>query len=378
MMKRINIVLHYVLLLFSLFGCTMDISQPASATPVSEVLSASPTPAATAGTNTAQSPSQTIPITWANLNLNGRLVYNTVSQDSSGIFSPRIQMLDLATGEIDTIYTGEGGSWIYYLSVSPDAKQLLMSYLPPVPPGGESNTSLNILSLDQALPPQTLFTPPTPDDRYIQVEWAPDGKYIYLVHYNHKDQPADEPFPSYDISRMAYSGGQPEKILEHAFWPRVSADSSRLVYVTLDPVSGLNKLFFAVADGFNSQEIMISGLPAEIIDAPIFAPDGQSILFSAPTPAQAYQPNWLDRLMGIHVAKAHNVPSDWWSVPISGGMVNRLTQIQTIKLFASISPDHNHIASVSGEGIFVMNADGSNLQQLVFDPGVTGVVNWIP
>jgi hypothetical protein len=378
MLKRISTAILHILLLFSLFGCTMDVSQPMSATPLSEDFPPTPTADATAGTDATQSPSQTIPITWTNLNLTGRLVYNTVSQDSNGIFAPKIEMLDLATGEIKTIYAGEGGSWIYYLCVSPDAKQLLVSYLPPAPPGGEANTSLYILSIDQTLPPQILFAPPTPEDRYIQMEWSPDGQYIYLVHYNHKDQPADEPYPRYDISRMAYPGGKPEKILEQAFWPRLSADSSRIVYITLDPVSGLNKLFVAVADGRDAQEISLSGLPDQIIDAPIFAPDGQSILFSAPTPVQGYQPNWLDRLMGIRVAKAHNVPSDWWSVPISGGTVTRLTQIQTIKLFASISPDGKHIASVSGEGILVMDPDGTNLQQLLFDPGVSSVVNWIP
>ena len=378
MLKRISTVILHVLLLFSLFGCTMDVSQPKSATPLSEDFPSTQPADATAVTNATQSPSQSIPLTWANLSLSGRLVYSTVSQDSNGVFAPKIQMLDLTTGEIRTIYAGEGGSWIYYLSVSPDGKQLIMSYLPPAPPGGEANTSLYILSIDQVLPPKILFTPPTLYDRYIQMEWSPDGQYIYLVHYNHEDQPADEPYPRYDISRMAYPDGKPEKILERAFWPRLSPDSSRLVYVTLDPVSGLNKLFVAVADGLNAQEIMISGLPAEIIDAPIFAPDGQSILFSAPTPVQAYQPNWLDRLMGIRVAKAHNVPSDWWSVSISGGTVTRLTHIQTIKLFASISPDGKYIASVSGEGILVMNPDGTNLQQLLFDPGISSVVNWIP
>ena len=142
MLKKINPVILHVILLLGLFGCTMDVSQPPTAIPVSEVVSASPTPDATAGTEPTQSASQTIPITWANLNLNGRLVYNTVSQDNSGVFSPRIQMLDLATGEIKTIYAGEAGSWIYYLSVSPDSKQLAISYLPPAPPGDESNTSL--------------------------------------------------------------------------------------------------------------------------------------------------------------------------------------------------------------------------------------------
>jgi hypothetical protein len=97
-----------------------------------------------------------------------------------------------------------------------------------------------------------------------------------------------------------------------------------------------------------------------------------------PSPAQSYQPNLLERFMGIQVAKAHDVPSDWWSVPISGGTPTQLTSIQTINLFASISPDQQHVASLSGDGIFVMNLDGSNLTQLVSDPGVHGTVSWIP
>lgn len=287
-------------------------------------------------------------------------------------------MLDLATGELKTIFAATQDAWIYYLTVSPDAKQLIMSYTPPSQPGAESTTSLYVLSLEEEAAPQILFTPPTPYDRYTQVEWSPDGQYIYFVSYNHNIQPADQPYPDFHIFRMAYPGGQPEKIIEHAFWPRVSSDSSRLVYISLDPVSGTNQLFLANADGSNPQEILLSGIPAEIIDAPIFSPDGQSILFSAPIPVQSYQPHWLDLIMGVQMAKAHNVPSDWWSVPISGGTVTRLTQLQTIKLFASISPDKEHIASLSGEGIFVMDPDGSSVTQLLLDPGISSPVNWIP
>lgn len=176
---------------------------------------------------------------------------------------------------------------------------------------------------------------------------------------------------------MAYPGGQPEKILDHAFWPRVSPDSTKLVYVTIDPGSGANQLFIANADGSNPQEIKFSGAP-QIMDAPIFSPDGSSILFSAPSPIQAYEPTWWDRLMGVQIAKAHDVSSDWWSVPVAGGAATRLTQLQTIRLFASISPDKKYMASMSGEGILVMGLDGSSIRQLFFDPGVYSVVNWIP
>ena len=371
-MKRFFSKSLYALALVSLLGCTMELNQPGTANPPSGVGSLSPTSVAPDASGAA--PSSTIHVTWADLNLSGRLVYSTVS-NASGVYTSRIQMLDLVTGGINTVFTVTGNAWIYYLTVSPDSKQLIMSYAPPSEPGSISSTSLYVLPLEGADSPQLLFTPPSPVDRFIQVEWSPDGKYVYFVHYNPEGQSSDQATPAYQISRMAFPGGQPEKIFDHAFWARVSPDSSKLVYVSAEPGSVTNKLFVANADGTDPREVVFSA-PPQIIDAPLFSPDGRSILYSAPSPAQSYQPNLLDRLMGIQVVKAHNIPSDWWSVPVTGGAPTRLTQIQTIKLFASISPDQTRIASVSGEGIFVMDLDGANLRQLLFDPGVSSTVSW--
>ena len=363
-MKKILRLLFTTLTIFSLLGCTMDVSQPPSATPFS-VNDITPT------SNSA------VTVPWAELHLSGRLVYSTVSAED-GVYLSRIKVLDLADGSIKTIYTSEGNGWIYYLTVSPDAKQVIMSYTTPPQAGSESLSSLYVLPLEENASPQIVVAPRTSFDRYIQVEWSSDGSHVYYAYYNQNEQAAGQAFPDYQIFSMAYPDGGQEKILDHAFWPRSSPDSSRLVYIMLDPISGLNKLFVANADGSNPQEVQVSGLPAEIMDAPIFSPDGQSLLFSAPVPPQAHQQNWLDRLMGVQNVRAHDVPSDWWSVSISGGEATRLTQIQTIKLFASISPDGKHIASLSGEGIFVMDPDGSNLTRLLLDPEVSGVVNWIP
>jgi Tol biopolymer transport system component len=151
------------------------------------------------------------------------------------------------------------------------------------------------------------------------------------------------------------------------------------VYVSFDPVSGFNQLFVANADGSDPQAIVLDGsLASEIFDAPMFSPDRQAVLFSAPSPVQAHQLNWLDRLMGVQVASAHNVPSDWWSVSLTGGTPKRLTYLQAFKLFASLSPDKKYIASLSGDGIFVMDVDGSNLTQLLNDPKVSSTLNWLP
>jgi len=377
MKKRFSLTIYYLLVL-CLNSCSINLNPPAIPTPFSEATS----PSSTGDISAHATPSAlttTIPITWAGLNLTGSLVY--ISPPSAGdvSFFISIETLDLTTGEIMPIFTTSGDDWIFYVSVSPDAEHLVMSYTPPAQPGSVSNRALYIMPLDGTVPPQPLFTPATPDDHYVQAEWSPDGEYIYYAHYNSNDPVDAQLNPAYDIFRMSYPDGQSEKIVDHGFWPRLSSDAAKLVYVSIEPVSGLNELFIANADGSNPQKITLSGSDApEVIDAPIFSPDGQSVLFSAPPPLQAYQPNWLEKFMGIQVAKAHNVPSDWWSVPVTGGAPTRLTQIQTINLFASSSPDKKHIASVSGEGLFVMDLDGSNLTRLLFNSGVSGTVSWIP
>ena len=366
-MKKLSTALFCGIFIASLLGCVVDINQPVSTPLVVETVQPEIIP-------TLNPNSTTVPVTWTDLNLSGRLVYSTVSSEGD-TFTSKICALDLTTGEIKTIFTVIGTAWIYYLSAAPDAQQLVMSYTP----ASGANTELYSLSLDGVTAPQRLIDASTIYNRYIQTEWSPDGRTIYFVYYNPQSQTSDQRFPNYEVFRLSYPGGQPEQILEHAWWLRVSPDSSRIVYVSFDPITGANQLFVANADGSAPQAITLDGpLAAEIIDAPMFSPDGQAILFSAASPIQAYQLNWLERLMGVRIASAHNVPSDWWSVSLTGGTPTRLTNLQTIKLFASIAPDKKHIASLSGNGIFVMDADGSNLTQLLNDPNVSSTLNWLP
>ena len=360
-----------MLFVLTVCSCSIEINQTTESTPPPSAETASAT------SSTSVLPATHVPITWADLKLSGKLVYlSSAMETNSSIAS--IRQLDLATGDISITFKAPPGAWIYYATISPDAKQLIMSYQPPPGPNSVSNRILYSMPLDASAPPQPLLMPPTLEDHYTQVEWSPDGKSVYYVHYNHNES-GGKFYEVYEIFRMAYPKGVPEKILDRAFWPRISADSTKLVYVSLDPASGLNELFTAQVDGSNPQKINFTGpwIP-DIIDAPIFSPDGQSILFSAPGPSQSRQRNWVEKLMGIQVAKAHSIPSDWWSVPLSGGAPTRLTNIQTINLFASRLPDNKHIVSVSGDGLFVMNLDGSNLTQLVTDSGVHGTVRWIP
>ena len=368
-----NKTLHWTLFLALLVSsCSVEVNQPVTTASTPRLESSPPT------SSTSSFPTTHTPVLWADLHLTGKLAYLSSTTEGTNLIA-NIQILNLTTGDISTIFSAPAGAWIYYMAVSPDAKNMVLSYIPSSQGGSLSSRDLYIMPLDATAPPRLLFAPLSPADRYVQAEWSPDGKFVYYVHYNDNDKPDDQLNPPYDILRMNYPAGQSEKIADRAFWPRLSFDSTKLVYISLTPGTGLNELFIANADGSNPQKVNFSGpwIP-DIIDAPIFSPDGQSILFSAPGPSQSYQPNWFESVMGIQVAKAHSIPSDWWSVSIAGGAPTQLTKLQTINLFASLSPDQKHVASVSGDGLFVMDLDGSNLTRLLSDSGVHGTVSWIP
>ena len=359
--------LFTLFILVSLMGCTVSLDQTQPPALTEAVAEQSP------------NPDRQIPVTWENLKLTGRLVFIHINPSDFSI-APRIQALDLGTGKISTLFESGSGGWIYYLSASPDGKQLVISYVPPSTGNAKVSQALYTIPVDGSSAPRILVSPPTPGDQYIQAEWSPDGKYIYYVHVN-QQQPLKpgQLLPIYTLSRISIPEGVQEQIADNAFWPRLSVDASRMVYISSDPFSAKNQLYIANADGSDARDVGISGSwKPDIKDAPLLSPDNQTIIFSAPISPAAYQPNWLDRLMGVMSVQAHSVPSDWWAISSNGGVLTRLTKIQTVNLFASLAPDKAHIASLSGDGIFVMKLDGSGLTQILLDKGVFGALTWIP
>jgi Tol biopolymer transport system component len=373
----------FLFLIFSLVisSCAIEVDQPPVATQAPtlvSVTSLAPSTESAPETNTVAKTQ--IPVTWADLGLTGRLVYiNGIVVDN--VFNLQVQVLDLLTGEITTVFDAPKYSWIYYVTVSPDNEQIIMSYSPP-PGDNPVDQDIYTMPLDGSQPLQLLFTPPTKEDDYIEVEYSPDSKYVYVTHVNYHIPPTEgQIYPLFTIYRKALPDGELELIAEKAYWPRISPDSSQITYVTVDLFTRGNKLFVADADGENAREVEITGprLP-DIKDAPLFSADGQSIIFSAEVPVQSYKPTWLDKFLGVSIAKAHsNVPSDWWSIPVTGGVMTQLTNIQSMGLFGSLSPDQQFLASYSLNGIFVMKTDGTQLTQLLPNPqSLPGTVCWIP
>jgi Tol biopolymer transport system component len=354
---------------FVISSCTIDINQPSAPIPSSK---GNITPQTA---NSTLSPLTTIlPVTWGNLNLSGKLVYpSAVFQNQS--VSMGIRLLDLMTGNVTTIFQAPDGGWVDAIAISPDNKQMILSYAPPIntPYGG--TRALYSLPVDGFGSLQLLFAPASKYDQYYQPEWSPDGTFLYFTHLNNSQGSV-----TYDIWRLPYPSGKPEKLADNASWPRDSEDGARLVYVSINPGTGVNRIVLANADGTDAHKIPLKGSSTSIIDAPMFSADNQSILFSAPNLGQSSVPGLIPVRLNLSGSLANgSIPSDWWSVPVTGGKIKQLTNIRSLALFGNYSPDKKYIALYSADGIFVMNPDGSGITVLVDQVGqIGGTVSWIP
>jgi Tol biopolymer transport system component len=386
-MKKVSLLCGSLMLILALSSCSGQLDRepaPTSTLQLNLNTTSEPDPVPDPGELPTVIPTNAgkIPVTWSNLHLQGKLFYNFGAVDQQNNYIVQIQSLDLATGDINVIYRAIPDAWIYYISASPGAKAIVMSYSPPLQSDPHVVQALYGMPWGSSQPPQLLFLPPTREDEYTQAEWSPDGTYIYYTYVNYlSPNDPNRLYPQYKIFRMKYpQEGQPKLIADKAYWPRLSSDGLHLVYVSLDPSSGEEHLKVADGDGGNAKDVALFGpyIPQDKT-TPFFSPDGKSILFSGSVPDRSYRPEWYERILGMENVHADGQPSDWWSVPVGGGEVTRLTHLYAAYLYGSPSPDGKHVVSYGGNQMFVMNPDGS--EQTVLISGLFGfnaTLSWIP
>jgi Tol biopolymer transport system component len=326
------------------------------------------------------------PAGWVNLGLAGRLQY-TLGKDG-------IRQLDLATGETRDVFVPVANTWLTSAATSPDGSQLAVAYAPP-PPTGVAQlgyTGIYVLPGDCAERDgactvddlEGLVTQVNPHEAYFSPTWSADGQTLYFAHFTPSQGDSNTPF-KYTLERKSLPDGQPEILVENAIWPALSADGSQIAYVWFDPEDYSNDLFIASADGSN-QRVLVDPTLFEAVDAPFFSADSEYVIFSAvgdgtgAPPATPASAGWLDRLLGARTAyaapEAHNVPSDWWRVPVAGGAPERLSQIFDTGLYGDAGPNDEWFTFISASGLYVMPPDGGDVTRLARVAG-GGTVEWL-
>ncbi len=332
---------------------------------------------------TTPPPTATLPgpqgVAWASLGAQGHLL---IDQQVQGI-----SMLDLVAGQLTNLFAPHDPSadWTNAASMSPDGTQVVMAYAP-APKDGDVQygyTSLFILPVDGSTAPVAFRRPSSSEESYFDPSWSPTGDsivYAHLVHFSIPNTTPQQYGFKYTIERAGYPDGQVRVLADNGFWPRPSPDGKQLVYISIDTTSGATAPVVCNADGTDPRVIPT---PAEFqtVDAPLFTPDGQALLLSVVTQGlsdtgPAPIGGWWDRLLGVQAAEAHNVPSDWWMVPLDGSDSTQLTNVNDVGLYGSFSPEGSFLAYGSQTGLYVGKADATGFVQVDDLAGVL-TVDWV-
>jgi Tol biopolymer transport system component len=134
---------------------------------------------------------------------------------------------------------------------------------------------------------------------------------------------------------------------------RVSTDGSQIAYVAISSVfsaNGPNQLFLANADGTNAHAASLSGLEWKhnIIDAPLFLPDGKTILFSSPVQRKSSLPGLVDTITGVVDAEYAFNRSDF--------LENNTARTKTIRAALQIEYYRKADSVISQERSWILDA----------------------
>lgn len=309
------------------------------------------------------------PPAWADLGIEGQLYYPAFLQEQQNLLR-----LDLETGEQVTIFDPPENAWLSDAAVSPDGRQIVIAYGPP-PEAGQVQfgfTDLYLMSSDGTEEPMPLLEREQASETYYNVSW-PLEDYIYYAHFAPSTDDLGSIVYVSQVERYHIPSGESEVLVQAAAWPRLSPDGTKMAYVTDN-----NEFTISDADGSNPRvlELPTDRFPA--VDAPLFSPDGETIYFSvAAVEVQPVRSLW-DFLMGVKIAEAHNVPSDWWRMPVDGSEApQQLTNIFEIGMYGDFGPDGEYVAFITSTGVFVMQSDGTGVFRLR-NIAATGTVNWVP
>lgn len=310
---------------------------------------------------------------YAELGLEGKLTFLAYTGSKQAMLA-----FDIATGDLYPIFAAPENAWILAASFPPDRSDIVMAYAPPPEGIGTQSGYTDLYRLPAgSSEPVPLLERTEEVESYFTSFYGGDGRYVFYSWF-FTDPSVDYGFRYY-INRLEVEGGEWETVVEDAFWQTLTRDGRYLAYVTLDPNAAADDpAELRVLDLETGEEFAVLDPEAfPTVDAPFFSPDGRYLYFSAVSESTGSL-SWFDKLLGVQVASAHNVPSDWWRVDLQTKETTRITEILDLGMFGVFSPDGSRIAFISSTGLWVMNEDGSDLLQLIDSSSFYGNLEWTP
>ena len=230
----------------------------------------------------------------------------------------------------------------------------------------DGNWEIYVMDVDGGNP-RNLTNNPS-DDR--DPSWSPDGKRI--VFFSNRDGHAIDGRPTSEIYVMDADGGNPQNLTNDPNddrFPSWSPDGKRIAFVSdRDGPPRYFDIYVMAADGDNLQRLTSDPRDDR---HPSWSPDGKRIVFGA-------------RRDG-HFETKFAITYEIYVMDADGGNLQRLTENRKNDWFPSWSPDGKRIAFAADRkgdlvniAIYVMDADGGNLQRLTENRKNDRFPSWSP
>ncbi len=212
---------------------------------------------------------------------------------------------------------------------------------------------------------------------------SPDGAMLFATQIGVLADAGNKPTSGSNIVRVPVAGGNAETVVPEAMQPDVSPDGAQLVYIALDvsqpPTVTRSVRVIDLATG--ATRVVLPDTRFYDVFGPRWL-DDNTIIFAAieqsplsRSSAGDVVTRLLDIVLGEQHAHAHSWVGDVWSVRVDGSALRKLTPQPLQAPIPAASPDGARIVILSGEGLWMLPANGGALTKLS-DFGGNGGVVW--
>lgn len=221
------------------------------------------------------------------------------------------------------------------------------------------------------------------------IAWKPDSQSLLVSSDEWQTtEGKNESVRITQIVEVDLATGQPREVVRDAKSPTLNQDTSLLAYIRI--LDGYKTaLEVANIDGSNPR-LLVAAAQFEEIYAPRFLPNSEQILFaglggppidSEGFPIASHSPSIPEMLLGIlktPTAAAHGPPYNFWRINADGSGLRRLNSFEADEPIAAFAPDASQIVFIDGNGIYLMNSDGSDVRRIDSVGEHGGGIDWSP
>ena len=307
----------------------------------------------------------------------------------------KLVTFDLATEKLTTDFDVPENGWIYQIDVSQDGRQIVMAYSAP-PTSDENQTNqrdpydrsgIYLLSLDDTTAdPILLFGHQQANEYFFSPIWSADGQHIYYVSYRYlstagEETPSQSQNSTLDVGLYRYDLQSKAStfIEKNAVWPRLSPNGERLVYILVDPTTMQRGIYIVDTTSNHVTEVVPINAFFDV-DTPHFSANGEWLYFSAAPHPTKVSRTWWERVLDVQIAKAHtdhNVPSEWWRVPVGGGEPEKISSTPRLITYGEFNDNGERLFFATDMGIYAMDTNSESSERLPL-PNLYKFIIWAP